>query len=150
MEELYFRGLFMQGTYRIVRSMPAVLVVQALIFGYLHIGNVAAWGHGYLAAVSYFMTALGFAYAAWRSGSLYLAWGIHFGNNVFLTFLVNTKGDAVVVSGLFLRETPSLASNIIYSVVSFVFIVIFVEVYARNRYQNRSFWTLVEKSDAEV
>jgi len=104
-EELYFRGYLMQATYRILPFFPVVIGLQALLFGQLHIGNVKAWGDGFMAGAPYFLHAFTFAWAAWRTGSLFFAWGLHFGNNSFLQLFVGTKGDAVTTIAPFLAET---------------------------------------------
>lgn len=144
-EELYFRGYLMQAVYRIVPFFPVVIGIQAILFGQLHVGNVKAWGDGFMAGVPYFLHACFFAWAAWRTGSLFFAWGLHYGNNSFLVFFVGTKGDVVGSNAPFLAETASINYIIVCYIISIIVNVLFLELYAKNRFQSRLLLTMLTK-----
>ena len=144
-EEFYFRGLLMQGTYRLVRFMLVVVLVPSLIFANMHIGNVKVWGEGLSAAAPYLFLAVSFGYAAWRTGSLYFSWGLHFGNNLFLTILVNPEGDVAVKAAPFVMQTPTLLHSSLFALFTMLVSIVVVECLYRKRYADRSYWTLIPK-----
>lgn len=146
-EELYFRGYLMQATYRIIPFLPVVIALQGLLFGQLHIGNVKAWGDTFIAGIPYFLHACAFAYAAWRTGSLFFAWGLHFGNNSFLALFVASKGDAVTSIAPFAAEIASVNRLIVFSTIEIIILVLFLEIVYKNRYSSRSIWTMLTKKD---
>ncbi|MGL2992916.1 CPBP family intramembrane glutamic endopeptidase [Flavobacterium sp. TSSA_36] len=146
-EELYFRGYFMQATYSVLPFFAVVIGIQAYVFGQLHAGNVAAWGNSFTSSIPYMLQAISFGWAAWRSGSLFLAWGLHFGNNSFLTFFVATRGDVVKSNALFAVDTPPLERTIIESFIVLVLLVVFLEIIYKNRYKERSLLTMLPKED---
>lgn len=132
-EELYFRGLVAQATRRITKWAPAVIGVQALFFAQLHAGNVEAWGHGVLSMTPYFLAALTFAWAAWRTGSLLMSMGLHFANNAFLVLFVNTRGDVIQSAAPFVVETPDVAHAIVFAVGQAVLTIAAIELSTRKR-----------------
>src|SRR5271166_2617412 len=78
---MLFRGLIAQFTRRIVNSVTLVVLVQALIFGALDVGNVRAWGGSPLGMVPYVLAVAAWGWAAWRTGSLLVPAALHFANN---------------------------------------------------------------------
>src|SRR5271166_1859351 len=78
---MLFRGLIAQFTRRIVNSVTLVVLVQALIFGALHVGNVRAWGGSPLGMAPYVLAVAAWGWAAWRTGSLLVPAALHFANN---------------------------------------------------------------------
>jgi membrane protease YdiL (CAAX protease family) len=128
-EEIYFRGLIAQATRRLTRWIPVVIGVQAWLFASLHVGNIDAWGHGNLAALPYLVVALQLGWVAWRTGSLLMPMGLHFANNSFLAFAVNTKGDVVHSFAPFVVETPTLGHTIWFELARSLVIVLAVEVW---------------------
>lgn len=132
-EELYFRGLLMQATHRVTKWAPAVIGVQALFFAQLHAGNVEAWGHGTLAMAPYFLAAVTFAWAAWRTGSLVMPMGLHFANNAFLVLFVNTRGDVIQSAAPFVAETPDPAHAVAFALGQAILTIAAVEIVTRKR-----------------
>lgn len=132
-EELYFRGVLMQATYRILRWTPVVLVLQALFFAQLHVGNIEAWGDGWTAGTPYFLAALAFGFAAWRSGSLMLPAGLHFGNNTFVLFFVSVEGDVLRGPSPWVFQAPTLGQASVASVLQLTLTVFLVLWVARLR-----------------
>lgn len=92
-EELLFRGYLTQFARRLVKHPAFYLSVPALVFAAPHIANVKSLGGGPLVMVPYFATGLLYGWAAWRSGSLYMSWGLHFNNNLFNLLVVGTTDD---------------------------------------------------------
>lgn len=130
-EELLFRGLLQQTFFRFTGSAWIAILGQALVFGFLHIQNVAAWGGNPLAMVPYLLTALTWGWAAWRTGSLLVPWGLHFVNNASEEFLVGTKGDVLHPIAPFSVEVPGIGLGTALVAISLVITIVLVELYAR-------------------
>ena len=141
-EEMYFRGIVMQATYRLTAYLVPVLFVQAIYFALLHIGNVSQWGTNLPVAIPYLLMALSFAYAAWRTGSLYLSWGLHFGNNLFLLMLVHPSGDVGNDVTPFTMEQPSLEHTILYNILVLVVVVLTTEFTLPKERRFKGIWKL--------
>jgi Type II CAAX prenyl endopeptidase Rce1-like len=92
-EEMLFRGLIAQLTRRIVNSVTLVVLVQALIFGALHVGNVRAWGGSPLGMAPDVLAAAAWGWAAWRTGSLLVPAALRFANNAGNVLAVGVSGD---------------------------------------------------------
>ena len=100
-EELMFRGYLSQAVYRFTSWPWLIYGIPAYLFAQLHVGNVSALGGGWLAYMPYFSIALLWGWLAWRTGSLWLGWGMHYANNVFLVLLIGSHDDVLQpVSGL--------------------------------------------------
>lgn len=137
-EEMLFRGLIAQFTARIVNYAPAIIGVQALIFGYLHIGNVKAWNGNMLAMFPYFFTALSWGWVAWRTGSLFFPAALHFVNNAGNTFLLGTNGDIVKSIAPVLVDMPTIGQSVAMTFFSGVSTIAAVELYMRAKERRRS------------
>ncbi|MDQ0464784.1 membrane protease YdiL (CAAX protease family) [Caulobacter ginsengisoli] len=89
-EELLCRGWLLQQTAAFTRSLPAILLVNAVIFSALHLDG--DMGHNVGRAVS----GIVWSYAALRLGGLEFAVGAHAANNILLSLFFSTfqEGDA--------------------------------------------------------
>lgn len=131
MEEILFRGLIQQAAFRVTgRAWPAILI-QALIFGILHISNIGAWNNNPLAMLPYLVTALSWGWIAARTGSLLVPWMLHFTNNASTTFIVGVRGDVLHSIGPFSIEPPTLDIAILISFMQAALWVGLVEIYVR-------------------
>lgn len=137
-EELLFRGLLGQFVYRLSHSPIFAIGVPALLFGALHVGNVKAWHGDLITATPYVFAGLVFGWAAWRSGSLMLAAGLHFANNSFNTLVISTKGDILPPLGPLVTDMPTIQQGVMLSGIQAVLTVLFVEIYLRNRSKDRA------------
>jgi len=100
-EEFMFRGYLPQAVYRFTTWPWLIYGIPSYLFAQLHMGNVGALGGGWLAYMPYFSIALLWGWLAWRTGSLWLGWGMHYANNVFLVLLIGSHDDVLQpVSGL--------------------------------------------------
>jgi len=107
-EELIFRGYLQQQLAARFRSPLAWLVLPSLAFGFLHYDPVTmglnAWfvvaATGLFGQVAADLTA--------RTGTLGLAWGLHFANNFFALALVAPKGN---LSGAALLNMPFMVGD---------------------------------------
>jgi membrane protease YdiL (CAAX protease family) len=100
-EEIVFRGIWPQAVRRFTGWIVLVYGFPALVFASLHVGNVSALGDGGLALLPYFLTACLWGWVSYRTGSLWLSWGMHYANNIYLVLLIGSHDDvATPVSGL--------------------------------------------------
>jgi membrane protease YdiL (CAAX protease family) len=95
-EELLFRGYAFQLLVRAVGPFATILPTS-VIFGLLHSGNPGANALGLVNTVAWGIL---FGYAVWRTGTLWLPIGLHFGWNVALPLLgSNLSGFTMGVTG---------------------------------------------------
>lgn len=79
------------------------------------------------------MTALTFAWAAYRSGSLMMSMGLHFGNNSFLIFAVSSRDDVLNGPAPFAFGGADLSSSTAGAGLQLALSVLAVEWYVRRR-----------------
>jgi membrane protease YdiL (CAAX protease family) len=128
-EELLFRGLIMQFLMRIMNYAPAAIIIQALLFGLLHLANIAEW-HGNLRGIApYVLAGISYGYAAWRTGSLLVSAALHFVNNAGGAYLVGAKSDIIPTVAPWLFDAPTIAQATISGLIVVVTTVIAVELY---------------------
>lgn len=132
-EEMLFRGLLAQFTRRIVNFLPLVILVQALIFGSMHLGNVKGWGGNLWSITPYVMTACVWGWAAWRTGSLLVTAALHFVNNATNALFVGTKGDIIQSIAPLTVETPTITVGIVVTAINLLLTIVLVEIYMRWR-----------------
>jgi len=95
-EELLFRGYAFQLLVRAAGPFATILPTS-VIFGLLHSGNPGANSLGLVNTVAWGIL---FGYAVWRTGTLWLPIGLHFGWNVALPLLgSNLSGFTMGVTG---------------------------------------------------
>jgi uncharacterized protein len=135
-EELLFRGLIMQFLMRIAAWVPFAIVIQALLFGAMHLTNVVAW-HGNIWGIAPYVLAGGaYGYAAWRTGSLLIPAALHFVNNAGGSYIVGAEGDVLQTVAPWLISAPTIGQSIISGVIDILLTVVIVEFYLR--YRSRS------------
>jgi hypothetical protein len=107
-EEVLYRGLLAQFVRRFTQSPWLIVGITAILFALPHFANLANAGGSPVALVPYVANGLLFGYAAWRSGSLWLPIGIHFGNNLFLVTMVGMESDAAGTGNILFLIAPSI------------------------------------------
>jgi membrane protease YdiL (CAAX protease family) len=130
-EELLFRGLIMQFLMRIITFVPLAILAQALLFGAMHIANIAKWHGSLLGIAPYVLAGISYGYAAWRTRSLLVSAALHFVNNAGGAYLIGAKGDVIKTVAPWLIDTPTIQQATILGVIDVVTTVIVVEAYAR-------------------
>lgn len=83
-EELLCRGFLLQATAAFTRSLPAILLVNAVLFSALHVDPDPGRN------LSRAALGMALSWAALRTGGLELSIGMHAANNVVITLLVQT------------------------------------------------------------
>ncbi len=107
-EELVFRGYMQQQLAARFRSALIWMVLPSLAFGMLHYNPAQMGGNAGLIVVATAFFGLIAADLTARSGSLGLAWGLHFANNI-LALLVVSAGTGM--EGLALYRLPEGADT---------------------------------------
>lgn len=108
-EELLFRGYYTQFVRRFTANKILFIGIPVVLFALPHISNIAQFGGSPLAMAPYIISALLYAWAAYRTGSLWMALGLHLSNNYSSLVLIGTIGDALPSAAPYLVEVPSLA-----------------------------------------
>jgi len=130
-EELLFRGLIMQFLMRIMTFAPVAIIIQALLFGAMHLANIAEWHGNYWGMAPYVLAGISYGYAAWRTGSLLVSAALHFVNNAGGAYLVGAKGDVIQTVAPWLIDAPTIQQATVSGVIVVVTTVIAVEAYVR-------------------
>lgn len=97
-EEFFFRGWILQWAHAWGTQFKVVL--SGLVFALPHLGNPEATGHEFPALAAWFILGAGWAYVSVRDGSIELALGAHFANNVFSLLVVGYDDAALPTSAL--------------------------------------------------
>jgi CAAX protease family protein len=92
-EEFMMRGALTQMAFRIWRNPVFVIAVPGVIFAALHFTNIQHMDGGVILLTPYLVMGLLFGWYAWRTGSIWLSWGMHYANNAFLVLAIGAKGD---------------------------------------------------------
>jgi len=107
-EELFFRGYLTQFLRRISKQPFFFIMIQALVFAYPHIGNVANYHSSLWVMMPYFIMGVLFGWVAYKTGSLWMSLGLHWGNNLSGMVLIGVKEDVLKTVAPFIIELPSL------------------------------------------
>jgi uncharacterized protein len=133
-EEAYFRGFIEQLIRRtITKSVPWIIGLAAVSFASKHIGNIQAYGGKWIVMLPYLLFALTMGWTAWRTGSLMLSIGLHWGNNLSIALLIKTTGDVIPSMAPFVRETPTLTAATLFAIGQAILTIAFVEWIVRRR-----------------
>ncbi len=103
-EEMLFRGYLQQQLAARFRSALVWMLLPSALFGVLHYEPVMMGGNVWLVVAATGVFGLVAADLTARSGSLGLAWGLHFGNNVIALMLVSAGSG---IEGLALYRLPA-------------------------------------------
>lgn len=127
LEELLFRGYYMQGTAVTVKNRWMPLIITSIIFGLLHSANpeVAAFGF-WVAMPNYIIMGFILGITAIMDDGLELPLGMHFANNFVGAILITNKNSALQTPALFIDSNPSMSymDTIIITICGLGFILI--------------------------
>ena len=107
-EEMLFRGYLMQQIAARCPVAAVYIVVPAVIFGALHFDPTTGGGNAWMIAGAAGVFGLVAADLTRVTGSLAVAWGLHFANNVAAILVMATQGT---ITGLALFVTPFAADD---------------------------------------
>ena len=107
-EELFFRGYITQFVRRFFSNKVLFLGIPALYFGLIHLGNISdSVSGGVWVTLPYIINGLLFGWVAYRSGSLWMALGLHLANNYSNVVMIGTIGDVLPSAAPFVVEIPN-------------------------------------------
>jgi len=96
LEELLFRGYFMQGLGTLAKNKWVPLVITSVCFGLLHGANPEVQKLGSILMVFYIGTGFFYGITTLMDEGTELALGLHAANNMIAAFLVTTDRKSVV------------------------------------------------------
>lgn len=105
-EELVFRGYFQTQLAARFRWAPIYLILPSICFALAHMNPNASQTELLLILAVTGAFGLMAADLTAQTGSLGLAWGLHFANNIFALLIINATGDLSALNGLALLEVP--------------------------------------------
>ncbi|SDU03727.1 hypothetical protein SAMN04487762_1430 [Polaribacter sp. Hel1_33_78] len=109
LEELLFRGYFMQGIGVLAKNKWAPLIITSVCFGLLHGANPEVQKLGSITMVFYIGTGFFYGITTLMDEGTELALGLHASNNMFAAFLITTDWTVFQTDALFIDTSePSL------------------------------------------
>ena len=128
LEELLFRGYYMQGLALWIKNKWAPLIIMSVVFGLLHGMNPEIEKLGYIALVFYIGTGFFFGIVTLMDEGTELAMGMHAINNILAALFVTTDWTVFQTDALFVDTSePSVGLEmflplcVLYPLVFFVF-----------------------------
>jgi len=97
-EEIIFRGFFINGLKQYIKSTTMILIISASFFSFVHWFND---GSTVLSSVSAFIGGLMYAYAFVKTNKLWFPIGLHFSWNFFQSFIYGFPVSGFNFKGLF-------------------------------------------------
>jgi membrane protease YdiL (CAAX protease family) len=81
----------------------------------MHGGNLTAFGTGPIQLAPYLLLGAVLGWAAWRSGSLWLPYGLHWANNTYSQLLIGNLGDVLPSGAPLSRDLSGLSPTLLLS-----------------------------------
>ena len=109
LEELLFRGYFIQGIGVLVKNRWVPLVITSVCFGLLHGANPEVEKLGYITMVFYIGTGFFYGVTTLMDEGTEIALGLHAANNMLAAFLITTDWMVFQTDALFIDSSePSV------------------------------------------
>jgi len=110
LEELLFRGYYMQGTAVTAKNRWVPLIVTSIIFGLLHSANPEVTKFGFwIAMPNYIIMGFILGITAIMDNGLELPMGMHFANNFIGSILMTSESSALQTPALFIDTNPTMS-----------------------------------------
>ncbi|AFM27493.1 CPBP family intramembrane glutamic endopeptidase [Desulfomonile tiedjei] len=121
-EELLFRGYFLQMIGLLIKNRYLLIVVCGVLFMLLHLGNPEMAVGPIIMALNYFVVGAFLTFVTWKSNSLEVAMGIHAATNLSAGLIVNYENSALKTESLFFCTTlDPVASLVSFFVIAAIF-----------------------------
>jgi len=96
LEEILFRGYFLQGIALLAKNRWVPLLITSALFGLIHLGNPEIGKYGVAVMQSYYITAgLVLGIMTIMDDGLELALGVHAAVNIYGTLILSYEGSAI-------------------------------------------------------
>lgn len=105
-EEVFFRGLLLQGFGAVFKKTWVSLLITSVLFGLLHGSNPEVMAIGKILLVYYIWTGLFLGVITVMDEGLELAMGYHTINNVFAAVILTNDWQAFTTDALFIDKSP--------------------------------------------
>lgn len=153
LEELLFRGYYMQGLALWIKNKWAPLLIMSVVFGLLHGLNPEIEKLGYVALVFYIGTGLFFGVVSLMDEGIELAMGMHAVNNILAALFVTTDWTVFQTEALYIDiSEPSLGAEMFLPVFVLypVVFLIFSKKYGWSNWKDKIFGKLEKPSLIEI
>ena len=153
LEELLFRGYYMQGLALWIKNKWAPLIIMSVVFGLLHGMNPEIEKLGYIALVFYIGTGFFFGIVTLMDEGTELAMGMHAINNILAALFVTTDWTVFQTDALYIDiSEPSLGAEMFLPVVVLYPIVFYIlsKKYGWSNWKERIFGKLEKPSRIEI
>lgn len=137
LEELLFRGYFMQAIGALVKNRWVPLILTSVCFGLLHGANPEVQKLGSITMVFYIGTGLFYGITTLMDEGTEIALGLHAANNIFAAFLITTDWMVFQTDALFIDTSePSVTWEMFVPVVVLypLLLVLFSKKYGWNNW----------------
>lgn len=139
-EELLFRGYLLQAFGRSELRGVAVLIINGLLFGLLHLANPEVFHLGYGVMVFYVVSGIFAALIALMDDGIELSWGFHTANNMIPLLLVSNNWQALQTDAVFIDTSkPAIGAEIFITLLIFypLMLLIFSRIYRWKNWRER-------------
>ena len=127
LEELLFRGYFMQGLGILAKNRWLPLVLTSVIFGLLHGANPEVEKLGYISMVFYIGTGLFYGVTTLMDEGTELSLGLHAINNIVAAFFVTTNWAVFKTDALYVDTSePSVGWEMFFPVLVLYPMMLFI------------------------
>ncbi len=150
LEELLFRGYYMQGLALWIKNKWAPLIIMSFVFGFLHFSNPEVEKLGESVLILYVGTGLFFGIVTLMDEGTELAMGMHAINNILAALFITTDWTVFKTDALFVDTSePTVGFEMVLPIFILYPLVFFIfsKKYAWSNWKDKIFGNL-EKSTA--
>lgn len=150
-EELLFRCYFTQGVALLFSHRLFALVIPAVLFGLVHLGNPEVAEHGWQSMLpSYILMGLFFGIITLMDEGAELAIGFHIANNVFISLLLTTPEAVLQTNSILMSHTVQrpIDTFVAISVSSILFLLLFSFTYKWNNWSK--LWSSIQPNEKHL
>jgi len=127
LEELLFRGYFMQALGVLAKNRWLPLILTSIVFGLLHGANPEVEKLGYISMVFYIGTGLFYGITTLMDEGIELSLGLHAINNIVAAFFVTTNWTVFQTDALYIDTSePSVGWEMFFPVLVLYPIMLFL------------------------
>ena len=137
LEELLFRGYYMQGLALWLKNKWAPLIIMSIVFGLLHGMNPEIEKLGYIAFVFYIGTGLFFGVVSLMDEGIELTMGMHAINNILAALFITTDWTVFQTEALYIDISEPSFGTEMFIPIFILYPVVFLIFSKKYRWTNR-------------